>query len=105
MVRASALMHKSMLTNILRAPMSFFDTTPIGRIVNRFSRDIETVDNNLPQIVWQWLTQFFTSLSVLVVITYSTPVFLVVILPLGILYYIMMVSLLRHGCEFITSWW
>ena len=40
MVRASRLLHEDMLFNILKSPMSFFDTTPIGRILNRFSRDI-----------------------------------------------------------------
>ncbi len=49
MVKASKHLHHSMLMNILRSPMSFFDTTPIGRILNRFSRDVETVDNVLPE--------------------------------------------------------
>ena len=40
MVRAARLLHEDMLVNVFKSPMSFFDTTPIGRILNRFSRDI-----------------------------------------------------------------
>ena len=91
MVRASRKMHASMLYNILRSPMVFFDTTPIGRILNRFSRDIETIDNILPQLFRSWMNTFFSVCSTVIVISYSTPIFLSVVLPLGILYYLIQV--------------
>ena len=91
MVRAARNLHQSMLANILRAPMMFFDTTPIGRIINRFSRDVETIDNNLPQIVRMWMNTVFSVLSTIIVISYSTPIFLVVIVPLGVFYWLIQV--------------
>jgi ATP-binding cassette subfamily C (CFTR/MRP) protein 1 len=45
--QASKHMLRDSMRRVLRAPMSFFDTTPLGRITNRFSRDIDTMDNNL----------------------------------------------------------
>ncbi|KAI7922401.1 multidrug resistance-associated protein 2 [Pyricularia oryzae] len=45
--RASRTMLHQAVTRVLRAPMSFFDTTPLGRITNRFSRDVDVMDNNL----------------------------------------------------------
>ncbi|GAB7337580.1 hypothetical protein MBLNU457_g2890t1 [Dothideomycetes sp. NU457] len=45
--RASKLMLHNAVTRVLRAPMSFFDTTPLGRITNRFSKDVDTMDNSL----------------------------------------------------------
>ena len=41
-------MHQKMTSAVLRAPMAFFDSTPVGRIVNRFSSDVAMVDQNLP---------------------------------------------------------
>nr|KAG5700435.1 hypothetical protein BaRGS_010348 [Batillaria attramentaria] len=88
MVKAAGTLHVSMLSNIMRSPMSFFDTTPSGRIVNRFSSDVAVVDNNLPQILRMAMTQVFAVISTIIVISYSTPIFLVVIIPLGVLYYL-----------------
>uniref|UniRef100_H2YLX7 ABC-type glutathione-S-conjugate transporter n=1 Tax=Ciona savignyi TaxID=51511 RepID=H2YLX7_CIOSA len=86
-VVASTLLHSKMLVRIFRAPMSFFDTTPLGRIVNRFSKDIYLIDEVIPRCFTGLLMTGFQCLSTFVVIVYSTPIFAVVVVPLLILYY------------------
>ena len=48
---AAKRMHEGMIARTMRCPMSYFDTTPIGRIVNRFAKDVDVVDNTLPQTI------------------------------------------------------
>ncbi len=55
---ASILIHQRLLHQVMRSPMSFFDTNPTGRIINRFSADIDTIDNSIPfnLIGFMWCT-------------------------------------------------
>ena len=47
-LNASRTIHKNLSQRLMHFPISFFDVTPIGRIVNRFSKDIDTVDEEIP---------------------------------------------------------
>ncbi|XP_078610231.1 multidrug resistance-associated protein 1-like isoform X2 [Branchiostoma floridae x Branchiostoma japonicum] len=86
-IRSSLHLHNKSLLNILRSPMQFFDVTPMGRIINRFSQDMNIVDNVIPRIIRMWLYRVFGVLNALIVISFSTPVFLATILPLALPYY------------------
>ncbi|CAG0893469.1 unnamed protein product [Cyprideis torosa] len=50
-LHGSSRMHSAMFKSVLRAPMSFFDATPLGRILNRFARDIDELDSRQPFFV------------------------------------------------------
>uniref|UniRef100_A0A3Q3WCA4 Uncharacterized protein n=1 Tax=Mola mola TaxID=94237 RepID=A0A3Q3WCA4_MOLML len=85
-IGAARKLHHNLLLNKLHTPQSFYDTTPIGRIINRFSKDIYVIDEALPATVLMLLGTVFVSLSTIIVIISSTPIFLVVILPLAFIY-------------------
>ena len=89
---ASRLIHNRLLVNILRLPMSFFDTTPSGRILNRFSKDIYTIDETIPRCLSEFLLTFFEVIDTIVIVSYVTPLFMVVILPLSVLYLLIQVT-------------
>lgn len=51
---AAESLHWNVLSNVLRIHLQFFDTNPIGRVLNRFSKDVDTLDNVLPMTLRGW---------------------------------------------------
>jgi ABC-type multidrug transport system fused ATPase/permease subunit len=46
--RAARILHLLLLDNVLKAPLQFFEVTPVGRILSRFSKDVDVLDTSLP---------------------------------------------------------
>lgn len=88
-LRASVKLHEQMLTHILSSTMAFFDTTPLGRIINRFSKDMDEVDLMIPSNVKDVLDFGFSVIATLFVVSYANPYILIVVFPLvGLLLFI-----------------
>ncbi|XP_066904292.1 multidrug resistance-associated protein 1 isoform X2 [Halyomorpha halys] len=85
---AGIRIHVLLLSNIFHSPMSFFDTTPQGRILSRFSKDIDIIDNIIPNNLKEMLTFLSPLIGTLIVISYSIPLFMAVIVPIGFVYYL-----------------
>ncbi|EME39299.1 hypothetical protein DOTSEDRAFT_75126 [Dothistroma septosporum NZE10] len=82
--RASKTMLQRAMYRVLRAPMSFFDTTPMGRITNRFSKDVDTMDNTLTDSMRMFFLTMAMILSVFILIIAYYYYFVIALIPLGI---------------------
>ncbi|KAJ3100588.1 Multidrug resistance-associated protein 1 [Phlyctochytrium planicorne] len=83
---ASKNLHKASVAGILRAPTSFFDSQPIGRLLNRLSRDMESIDREL----WIAFSNFYVSLSMLIAsiisLFYANHYIVILVVFLGIVF-------------------
>ncbi|KAJ1698124.1 hypothetical protein LUZ63_006636 [Rhynchospora breviuscula] len=87
-LRAAKRLHDDMLSSILRAPMLFFHTNPLGRIINRFAKDLGDIDRNVAVYVNLFLGQVSQLLSTFVLIGVVSTMSLWAIMPLLILFYV-----------------
>ncbi|KAF5194274.1 Abc transporter c family member 2-like [Thalictrum thalictroides] len=84
---AAKRLHDAMLHSILRAPMVFFQTNPLGRIINRFAKDLGDIDRNVAVFVNMFLGQVSQLFSTFVLIGIVSTTSLWAIMPLLILFY------------------
>ncbi|ORY72006.1 P-loop containing nucleoside triphosphate hydrolase protein [Pseudomassariella vexata] len=83
---ASKTLLRKAVTRTLRAPMSFFDTTPLGRITNRFSRDVDVMDNNLTDAMRMYFFTLATIISVFALIVAFFHYFAIALVPLTVMF-------------------
>ncbi|KAG0044863.1 hypothetical protein BGZ83_009850 [Gryganskiella cystojenkinii] len=95
-LRAARLLYKKLLFAVVRAPLRFFDTTPVGRIMNRFSNDFETVDGSIAGNCSQLLQLIMAVSSIIIVLAYITPLFIVVAVIISVAY-------VSVGIKYISS--
>ncbi|KAM9346446.1 multidrug resistance-associated protein 1 [Symphorus nematophorus] len=86
-ILASRYLHQSMLYDVLRSPMSFFERTPSGNLVNRFAKEMDTIDSVIPSIIKMFMGSMFNVVGSCVVILIATPLVAIIIPVLGLLYF------------------
>uniref|UniRef100_A0A6B2KXT9 Uncharacterized protein n=1 Tax=Arcella intermedia TaxID=1963864 RepID=A0A6B2KXT9_9EUKA len=78
---SSTQMHNDVFARVMRAPMSFFDSTPLGRILNRLSQDQDKADVSLPERLVDFLHYSCWCLASVVVIIVNIPWFAAAVVP------------------------
>ncbi|KAA8584790.1 hypothetical protein FQN60_003484 [Etheostoma spectabile] len=86
-ILASRCLHQSMLYDVLRSPMSFFERTPSGNLVNRFAKEMDTIDSVIPSIIRMLMGSMLNVLGSCVIILIATPLLAIIIPVLGLLYF------------------
>ncbi|PVU90006.1 hypothetical protein BB559_004831 [Furculomyces boomerangus] len=87
-LRAAKLTHTAQLDGIVRSPLNFFESTPSGRIINRFSQDQTNIDSSIPREFSQWITSLMSAASSVFVISIALPAFMLFIIPIFSVYWI-----------------
>lgn len=85
---SSKQIHLSILKGVFDAPINlYFDVTPLGRILNRFSRDLDSLDSILPDFFLQNLQNIFQVLFIIIVCISSSAFFVIILIPIAVLFY------------------
>ncbi|KAF3938642.1 hypothetical protein ABW19_dt0204021 [Dactylella cylindrospora] len=94
-LKASKRMHDRLLHTVLRAKFRFFDSTPLGRIMNRFSKDLEAVDQEVAPVALGMIHSLASVVTIVVLITAITPGFLFAGIVISLLYWLIGLFYLR----------
>ncbi|XP_072882594.1 ATP-binding cassette sub-family C member 3-like isoform X2 [Hemitrygon akajei] len=86
MLKASQLLHLHLLQHILCCPLSFFVSTPTGRVLNGFGKDMDTVDVSIPESLGTWILCVWYTLTVLSICSALNPALLIVVVLLLVVF-------------------
>ncbi|KAL5338587.1 hypothetical protein BJX70DRAFT_194915 [Aspergillus crustosus] len=86
-LHASDKIHKRLLNTILHAKFKFFDSTPLGQLMNRFSKDVEAIDQEVAPVAIGMMHSLASVIMIVILISIITPGFLVAAVLITIIYF------------------
>ncbi|KAK3846189.1 MAG: ATP-dependent bile acid permease [Linnemannia gamsii] len=98
-LHASRMHHRRVLDRVLYSSIRFFDITPLGRIINRFTRDMGTLYQQATNVSANVMVDFLGTLTVTGVIVYVTPQFLIPGLIIAVLFVVIAMFFTRTSRE------
>jgi ABC-type multidrug transport system fused ATPase/permease subunit len=93
-LHSSRHLHNRMLHSVLRSTMQFFEATPLGRIINRFSKDVNSIEFILSLAYKDIIFALFEVVTIVTTISITTPYFTIVLIPIAVLYFLVQVCAL-----------
>ncbi|EJD55530.1 ATP-dependent bile acid permease [Auricularia subglabra TFB-10046 SS5] len=98
-LRASGYLFQGALDHVMRSPVVFFDTTPMGRIVSRLTKDVKTIDMGIGMKISELLSILLTVVSTVGLIFYTFPAIGGGVLPLSVVYVVYFLFYRRNSVE------
>uniref|UniRef100_A0A915JQ44 Uncharacterized protein n=1 Tax=Romanomermis culicivorax TaxID=13658 RepID=A0A915JQ44_ROMCU len=94
---AATILHANLIQSLFKCPMKFFDSVPVGRIMNRCGKDIDVIDNRLPMVMSNVV--YFVSLFAVsfLVELYVTPFYIIPFIPILACYFSIQVFYVRSS--------
>lgn len=96
---ASLNLFRGALSGVMGSPVSFFDTTPMGRIFSRLSKDQDTLDTEMSMVMFQFSNTFFNVLGTVALVFYTFPYLGIIFVPLVLLYQLVSMYYRRTSVE------
>ncbi|XP_054478436.1 multidrug resistance-associated protein 1-like [Anoplopoma fimbria] len=98
-VVASRRLHADLLHSVMHSPMSFFEVTPSGNLLNRFSKEVDAIDCMIPDGLKMMLGYLFKLLEVCIILLLATPLTGLVLLPLTCVYVFVQSFYVASSCQ------
>ena len=98
-IRAATTLHENLLDTIFHLPMKFFDTQPTGRLINRFTKDTESIDLSLPQSMQSYLFCVSTCFFQIAIVIIITPAAIIAIAPIAYWYRLVQIMYVSSSRE------
>lgn len=87
-INASRRIHRQLMEHVMRAKFRFFDSTPLGQIINRFSKDIEAIDQEVTPSAIGLIYCILSVVTTIILISVITPGFLITAFFITVLYFL-----------------
>ncbi|ELW62270.1 Canalicular multispecific organic anion transporter 1 [Tupaia chinensis] len=84
---ASRTLYVQLLNNVLHLPLQFFETSPIGQIINRFTKDMFIIDTRFHYYLRTWVNCTLDVIGTILVIVGALPLFILGVIPLVFFYF------------------
>jgi len=84
---ASKSIHSRLFKSVIKGQLGFFESSSSGSVVSRFSSDMDATDSMIPNQISAFLFNTFEVLAVIVTISYSSPEFLIAVIPIVFIFY------------------